>query len=236
MKILRFGLLLFVVCACNVASAQKCGELIESAQRMGIYLDARGLMSELKKREVKDSGYYNLRGLAESINDMLVDGNKKLHDIANNVTEKDTAMICTFFNEFINYKKVIDSIPFMKDKDSINFLLQVIQEDLLCKYWSSGRGGPSSPPTYEPTLKAIKVRVLNKNGNELPGYSVYVKPELSINPFLTERFNPTNNALKSISPGRKFVWIEKGGKRIQSATVGVRITDEENRTIDFVID
>ncbi|RYY42977.1 MAG: hypothetical protein EOO06_20370 [Chitinophagaceae bacterium] len=236
MKMLRYGLLILVVCAGNVAYAQKCGELIQSALTWGVHLNAKKLVTEFTEKEKMDSGYSALREMAASINATFEDIDNRIRYREGPINGKDSSMYCYYLNELINYKSVLSRIYVMKNKDSVQYLMEAIREDLAFKFYVAGNGGPSSPSTYEPTLKAIKVRVLNKNGNELPGYSVYVKPELSINPFLTERFNPTNNALKSISPGRKLVWIEKGGKRIQSATVGVRITDEENRTIDFVID
>ncbi len=132
-----------------------------------------------------------------------------------------------YYGELENYGMLISDSVLFNDPDSLENLIRFIREDLELKYDNSS--------VISSALVRLRVRVLNAAGNrELPGYQVYVKPEISVDSRLIEMFNPTTNAVKLIAPGKKLIWIEKDGKRFGERKEGIR-RSAGRLTVDFII-
>lgn len=134
------------------------------------------------------------------------------------------------YKELEVYALLMDMAYKLTAPDSINRILRYIDEDISLKMNNAWAASP-----VPPALVNVKVRVLEKpSGIEVPGVKVFIRPELAPDRY-TEEFNPTNNALKRIMPGKKLVWIEQGGQK-----AGERITivpaGVESDTIDFYIE
>jgi hypothetical protein len=240
MKRLSYSLAVIVFVFVSNSTFAQCRELIDSTVTMGLDIDARHLVKYLKTKEQIDATYRDVRMSAEWTNDVLKEIYSSLERRAYESYPKEAVLICGFLKELTNYQLLIDQLLFTNNKDSIRRQLDAIEEDIRYKFIPSGRGNPSDPPssrpTFRPVLTTVKVRVLDNAGAELSGYDVYAKPALSNNRFLTERFNPTKNAVKAISPGRKNIWIEKNGILIKSTDIGIRRNEREIEMADFIID
>jgi hypothetical protein len=133
-------------------------------------------------------------------------------------SRRDKQAIEKYYNEIDNYNSLMVSIMMMYNIDSINEVLDYIEEDLEIKY----EPGATNPELRKAKLVKVKVRVLDSLNREQFGFMVFVKPEISLNPSHIETFNPTNNAEKEIAPGKKIIWIERNGKRISERKEGIR--------------
>jgi hypothetical protein len=131
--------------------------------------------------------------------------------------------------ELNNYARLLDSVSRLKMIGEAKKLLTFIDDDV---YLKTDVLRNADYPDEDKVL--VKVRVLNTSGTELPGYDVFVKPEISLDPRLVETFNPTNNATRKIQPGRKLFWIEKNGIRLKERKEGISITAETIVVIDFI--
>lgn len=85
-------------------------------------------------------------------------------------------------------------------------------------------------------LVKVTVRVLDKkNGKELNGVRVFIKPIYAIAKRFIEEFNPTSNAVKDdVSPGRKLIYIERDGRRAgaREETIGLK---SKGYVYDFIL-
>lgn len=144
---------------------------------------------------------------------------------------RDKAVVKKYYEEIDNYNDLLKYMENLDNADSIDSILSFMEEDLGYKYSTE-----SSPGTErKASFVTVKVRVLDSTGNrEEPGYMVFVKPEFSVNPRHIESFNPTSNAIKEILPGKKLVWIERDGKKIDQRKTGIRISPQ-TVFVDFII-
>ena len=73
----------------------------------------------------------------------------------------------------------------------------------------------------------MRIRVYDSSKNELNDVRAFLQPEICFTSRNREEFSPTSVAVKSIQPGRKYIWIEKNGKKIaeQKATIRIDGTD-----------
>jgi len=133
--------------------------------------------------------------------------------------------------ELSNYKDLFTQAKNIKDLDSLDMLISFVIDDLALKYDS--RLALSTDNNLE--LTAVHVRVFKDSTNtELNGYICHVKPEWSLNPDQVETFNPTNNAIMKIAPGRKIFWLEKSGVVLQQKMQKIRLDDDQEVRVDFV--
>lgn len=136
-----------------------------------------------------------------------------------------------YYDEVENYNSLLKQAQRINDTDSLSAIIHFIEEDVSLKYDLQN----TDPGKRKASLVNVKVRVLDPGGDkEQSGYLVFVKPELSLDPRHVEAFNPTNNALKEIAPGKKLIWIEKNGKRIEQRKTGIR-KSTETILVDFVL-
>lgn len=143
----------------------------------------------------------------------------------------DREILQKYYDEVENYNALLQQAQQIEDPDSLSSILTFIEEDVSLKYDLQN----TDPEKRKASLVNVKVRVLDPGGDkEQSGYLVFVKPELSLDPRHIEAFNPTNNALKEISPGKKLIWIEKNGKRIEQRKTGIR-KSSETVLVDFVL-
>lgn len=133
-------------------------------------------------------------------------------------SRRDKQAIEKYYNEIDNYNSLMNSAMFMDNADSISELLDYIEQDLEFKYEPLA----TDPELKKAKLVKVKIRVLDSLNREQFGFMVFVKPEISLNPSHIETFNPTNNAEKEIAPGKKLIWIERNGKRINERKEGIR--------------
>lgn len=144
---------------------------------------------------------------------------------------REKAVVQKYYEEIDNYNDLLKYMENLDDADSLDSILSFMEEDLGYKYSTEG----TTDSERRASLVTVKVRVLDSTGDrEEPGYMVFVKPEFSVNPRHIESFNPTSNAIKEILPGKKLVWIERDGRRIDQRKTGIRISP---RTVfvDFII-
>lgn len=133
-------------------------------------------------------------------------------------SRRDKQAIQKYYAEIDNYNSLMLSAMMMENADSISELLDYIEKDLEIKYEPEA----TDPELRKAKLVKVKVRVLDSLNREQFGFMVFVKPEISLNPSHIETFNPTNNAEKDIAPGKKLIWIERNGKRINERKEGIR--------------
>lgn len=133
-------------------------------------------------------------------------------------SRRDKQAIEKYYDELKNYNSLMTSAMFMDNVDSITKFIDYIEEDLEIKYEPEA----SDPELKKAKLVKVKVRVLDSLNREQFGFMVFVKPEISLNPSHVETFNPTNNAEKEIAPGKKLIWIERNGTRINERKEGIR--------------
>lgn len=144
---------------------------------------------------------------------------------------RNKAVVRKYYEELDNYNDLLKYMENIDNPDSIDSILHFMEEDLSLKYSTDNPAGSERKASFV----TIKVRVLNSSGDrEEPGYMVYVKPEFSVNPRHIESFNPTSNAIKEILPGKKLVWIEKDGKKIDQRKTSIRISPG-TVFVDFII-
>lgn len=161
---------------------------------------------------------------------MLLSGCLKTLDSARNSNGADS-LIVRYATEFENYAALMELVSSQNSADSINAILDFINEDLNLKY-----DGAYSAYGTAPDLVLVRVRVLNQSSSQdLAGYNVFLKPERSVDALLVESFNPTNNAVKRVLPGKKLVWIEKNGVKIDERKTGIRRSSNAEEPIIFVI-
>jgi hypothetical protein len=133
------------------------------------------------------------------------------------------------YKELEIYALLLDMAYKLNGVDSITSILRFIDEDISLKMNNAWAASP-----VPPDLVNVKVRVFEMpSGIEIPGVKVFIKPELAPDHY-AEEFNPTNNALKRIMPGKKLVWIERGGRKADERITTVPAGVEPN-TIDFYI-
>ncbi|MGZ5246253.1 MAG: hypothetical protein ACXWV5_04270 [Flavitalea sp.] len=133
-------------------------------------------------------------------------------------SRKDKKAAEKYYDEIENYNSLMTTAMLMDNPDSISVLLDYIEKDLYIKYEPES----NDPELRKARLVRVKVRVLDSLNKEQFGFMVFVKPEISLNPSHIETFNPTNNAEKEIAPGRKLIWIERNGIRINERKEGIR--------------
>ncbi|MGC4035703.1 MAG: hypothetical protein QM764_07050 [Chitinophagaceae bacterium] len=134
--------------------------------------------------------------------------------------------------ELINYSTLLKSLSEVSELKEVQKVLNFIDDDLSLK---TDILRDSTLPAGDKGIN-VKVRVLDSSATrEISGYDVFAKPEISLDPRLIETFNPTNNAIKEISPGRKVFWIEKDGKIIKRRIEGISITAQSPVVIDFTV-
>lgn len=144
---------------------------------------------------------------------------------------RDKSVVRKYYEEIENYNDLLKYMENIDNTDSIDSILSFMEEDLSLKYSTESAPGAERKASFV----TVKVRVLNESGDrEEPGYMVFVKPEFSVNPRHVESFNPTSNAIKEILPGKKLVWIEKDGRRIDQRKTGIRISPQ-TVFVDFII-
>jgi hypothetical protein len=114
----------------------------------------------------------------------------------------------SYTSEMNNYKSLFERALTLNNVDSINDIIDFINDDLNLKY----DGSFASSDISEVGMVTISVHVFDSTGTkELPGYDVSVRPAMSADPTLVINLNPTNNATQLIAPGRKLVTIRKDG-------------------------
>jgi len=145
-------------------------------------------------------------------------------------SRRDKQALQKYYNEIDNYNSLMASAMMMDNVDSISELLDYIEKDLEIKYEPEA----TDPELRKAKLVKVKVRVLDSLNREQFGFMVFVKPEISLNPSHIETFNPTNNAEKDIAPGKKLIWIERNGKRINERKEGIR-KSSELVLVDFIL-
>lgn len=166
------------------------------------------------------SSFVNIKEMLQHLTDLLLDRQ----------TKHDTAWLKNI-KELVNYTDLLQQVTNTDDLDQMIPPLAFINDDLALK--KDAAFGASTTNTID--LVVVHIRVLNGSGQQLSGYIPVVKPELSLNKDQYETFNPTNNAIKKITPGRKSFWIEKEGVVIQKRLERIRLDDSAETLIDFVV-
>lgn len=188
---------------------------------------AKALKTSLEKKARTQPGYVQLSSKLDKVNNLMLGC---LSSLSENDYSNDE-LVDKYFDEIGNYSLLLKSAENSSSPDSIDAILNFIESDLSYKYDNS-----PEPSEITAHLVSVRVRVLDSSGSqELVGYNVFVKPELSVDPLLVETFNPTRNAVKEITPGRKIVWIEKNGIRVQERRTGIRKSSNPEEQVDFVI-
>ena len=111
-----------------------------------------------------------------------------------------------------------------KDVNKIDTVLQFINSDLKSKLFAPSKGtvpishGRDCPPMCDNPGRPnrvnagrslsvqVTVKVMaKKSGKSLIGYSVFAKPQYSLDITLVDTFNPTDKATLGIVPGMKLI-------------------------------
>jgi len=145
---------------------------------------------------------------------------------------KNNNVVKGYLKEFRNYAYLLNQAVLSEKPENFRQTLVFVDEDLNLKY----DGALASSSDQSPTLVKVHVRVFDSTGSrELAGYKVFIKPEKSVDPDLVEQLNPTIRAEKMILPGRKLIWIENKGVKIDQRTEGIRKSSVPPDPIDFVV-
>jgi hypothetical protein len=176
----------------------------------------------LRKKAIRDSSFTPLVTSLEDVN-FLVDTWLQRIDTLPYRRQ--------YATELVNYAGLLDSASRKLDLVDIPMFLHFLDDDLTYKL-DIQRNDPNQDV---PETVTVKVRVYDSTHiRELPGYTPFVKPEISLDSRLKEAFNPTTNAEKNILPGKKLFWIEKNGKVLQYRNEGVK-AGKAKVYIDFII-
>jgi len=164
-----------------------------------------------------------------------------------NDQDSDTLTMRRYVNETKNMAVLMKNASKSKSIDKIDSIFTFICTDITNKLAISttpespiGSGARDCPPlcggtdTRRITVE-VTIRVMRLNSRaQIPGYNAFAKPEFSLDESLTDTFNPTDNAILDIVPGKKKIWIMLGNRIIDQRTVLLSLA-RPKVNVDFYI-
>ena len=226
-QIILVSAAVFFICSCN-AQTNKVSSHKTITRTTSTKLGA--LAKSIDEKAATSEAFRKLGSRMDRLSLQLFGCLNELEN-ENNYNTGDRDVLAKYYTEVDNYNALLDFAQTENDPKAVDSILSFIEDDVALKYDLDA----PDPADRRARLVNVKVRVLNGDELEQSGYMVFVKPELSLDPRQVEAFNPTNNAIKEIAPGKKLIWIEKNGQRLQQRKEGIR-KSREMVTVDFVLD
>lgn len=151
--------------------------------------------------------------------------------LINNCLSENTGkeVVRKIYKDLSNYNDLLTFAIHQKSIDSLDQIVRFIDDDLRLKFSPAFKEKTSN----ETDMVEVRIEVFDNVNNKLSGYQGFVKPQWTLNPDQVEAFNPTNNAVKKIMPGKKLFWIKKDNKLVDQRVVEIYL--DSNQPVQFIV-
>jgi hypothetical protein len=141
----------------------------------------------------------------------------------------------TMVAELENYKILLDSIKKSPTSAMSEKYVLFLNSDLAIKL--NNKFASDNQSKDPPDMVRVKIIVFDGKNRELTDVRGFLRPEICYDPANIQEFSPTNQAIKQVLPGRKYVWIVRNGRQVGEKVEPVTKPDDGNLvTITFLIE
>lgn len=183
----------------------------------------------IQKTNTKSGGNEELKEDVRKLFETTQELYNAINEDTTDITTSDTAYIVSLEQSQKALEEILKTDFTIEE---IQKLINQIQKDYDAKVKASALAINSS------VRRKVKVKVVTKKNNQIVhGYYVrgnqlwdydLEKPKIIFN-------NPTNDAVKELPPGMYILWVEKDGKKVQSAEFEIGNSSSNEQTLIIVL-